>query len=406
MIGLRILPLILMMTMTVNSLSIYSPQDVVCPKNDANIEIYHDYDVNIEATTGILMEASTGLVIYEKDADKPLPPASITKVMTLLLAFEAIEKGKINLTDEVCISEYASSMGGSQVYLEPGEVQTVETLIKCIAISSANDASVALGEYIAGTEDAFVSLMNDKATELGMRNTTFKNCCGLDEDGHVTSARDIALMSKELINNYPQIHQYSTTWTDTITHTTKRGSTSFGLTNTNKLLKQYDWATGLKTGSTSNAGFCLSATASKNNIELIAVVMNCPSGKARVNDCIQLLNYGYSKVKCYTDNNPPQNEYIKIKGGKESMAHIVPQNDFSFVYLDNVDISQIERTIEKAEVLPAPLNKGDIVGRAIYTYDGVPLGSVELIVENDIFKANFSDYLSRMAKCFFMLAFN
>ncbi len=231
-------------------------------------------DLGLKTKSAILMEASTGTVLYEQNSDEQLPPASVTKVMTLLLIYEAVRDGKIKWDDKVTVSEHAASMGGSQVFLEVGETQTVADMTKCIAIASANDAAVAMAEYIGGSEEGFVDLMNARAKELGMENTMFKNACGLDTDGHVTTARDIAIMSRELITNFPDIEQYTTTWQDTITHTTRRGTTEFGLTNTNKLVRWYEGATGLKTGSTGNAKYCLSATANKNGMSLIAVIMS------------------------------------------------------------------------------------------------------------------------------------
>lgn len=212
--------------------------------------------------------------------------------MTLILIFDAIANGQISLNDTVTVSEYAASMGGSQVYLEPGETQTVETMIKCISIASANDACVAMSEFIAGSESEFVRMMNERAAGLGMEDTTFVNCCGLDTDGHITSAYDVALMSRELTSRYPEIHNYCTVWMENITHTTARGSSEFGLTNTNKLIRQYEYATGLKTGSTGLAKYCVSATAVKDGMELIAVVMAAPDYKVRFSDAATLLNYG------------------------------------------------------------------------------------------------------------------
>ena len=238
--------------------------------------------VQIAAPSAILMEASTGQVIYEKDADEKRSPASVTKVMTLILIFDALQSGKIQLTDEVVTSAHAKSMGGSQVFLEEGEKQTVETLIKCIVIASGNDASVAMAEYIAGSEDEFVRMMNERAAGLGMSNTHFVDCCGLTESpDHYTTARDIAIMSRELINKYPQIHSYSTIWMENITHVTKQGTKEFGLSNTNKLLKMATnfTVTGLKTGSTSIAKYCLSATAEKDGVRLIAAIMAAPDFK-------------------------------------------------------------------------------------------------------------------------------
>ena len=232
--------------------------------------------LQVSAPSAVLMEASTGQVIYEKGADEKRSPASVTKVMTLILIFDALAEGKIALTDEVVTSAYAKSMGGSQVFLEEGEVQTVETLIKCIVIASGNDASVAMAEYIAGTEGEFVRLMNERAAGLGMTGTHFVDCCGLtDSAEHVTTARDIAIMSRELINKYPEIHNYSTIWMENITHVTKQGAKEFGLSNTNKLLKMANnfTVTGLKTGSTSAAKYCLAATAQKDGVRLIASIM-------------------------------------------------------------------------------------------------------------------------------------
>jgi D-alanyl-D-alanine carboxypeptidase (penicillin-binding protein 5/6) len=233
--------------------------------------------VSVSAPSAILIEASTGQVIFEQNAGERRSPASITKIMTLLLTFEELGKGKISLGDTVSTSEYASSMGGSQVFLAANEVQTLDTMIKCIAVASANDASVAVAEYIAGSEDAFVTMMNRKAEDLGMANTHFEDCCGLsDSDNHYTSAKDVAIMSRELINHYPQVYNYAQIWMEDITHETSQGTAPFTLSNTNKLLKQYQWATGLKTGSTKNALFCLSATARRDDIDLIAVIMGAP----------------------------------------------------------------------------------------------------------------------------------
>ena len=261
--------------------------------------------VALSAPSALLMEASTGTIIYEKDAHSILHPASITKIMTLILIFDALDTQKISLDDVVTVSEHAASMGGSQVFLEPGETQTVDTLIKCISVASANDACVAMAEFIAGSEDAFVAQMNERAAGLGMKDTNFVNCCGLDVDNHMTSAYDVALMSRELITKYPQIHNYSTIWMENITHVTKKGSSEFGLTNTNKLIKQYAYATGLKTGSTGLAKYCVSATAEKDNIKLIAVIMAAPDYKVRFADASALLDYGFSVCRLYQDTTPP-----------------------------------------------------------------------------------------------------
>ena len=224
-------------------------------------------DLELASQEAVLMEASTGKILFEKASHEKRSPASVTKIMTVLLAFEALENGQIHLEDEVVTSAYAKSMGGSQVFLEEGEKQTVQTLLKCILVSSGNDASVALAEYIAGSEMEFVNKMNEKAKKLGMNDTHFVDCCGLtDSDDHYTSANDIALMSRELITRFPEVFDYTTIWMENITHVTQRGSSEFGLSNTNKLLRSYNGCNGLKKGSTSKALFCVSATALRNDI--------------------------------------------------------------------------------------------------------------------------------------------
>ena len=358
---------------------------------------------DISADSAILIEASTGQVIYEKNPDSPLRPASITKIMTLLLIFDALESGQIKMTDSVTVSEHAASMGGSQVFLEPGEVQTVETMIKCIAIASANDASVAMAEYISGSEDAFVAKMNERAKGLSMQNTHFVNCCGLDADGHLTTARDVSIMSRELIVKYPQIHEISTIWMDTITHITRRGEKEFTLTNTNKLLKQYEWATGLKTGSTSLAGFCLSATAKRNDIELISVVMAAKSGKQRVSDSIKLLNHGFSLCSLYVDTDMPGLNDIKIKGGIQKYISCNYKNDFSHMFTFDYDEGLIRKETEFIENLKAPIKEGEVVGQLTYFYNNEHIGSVDIISNDNIKKADFGDYLSLLSKNVFGL---
>lgn len=354
----------------------------------------------IEAPCAILTEASTGRVIYEKNADESLHPASITKIMTLLIIFDAIEDGSISPEDTVTVSEHAASMGGSQVFLEPGETQTVETMIKCIAIASANDACVAMAEHISGSEDAFVQSMNERAEALGMNNTHFVNCCGLDADGHMTTARDVAIMSRELITAHPAIHDYSCIWMDTITHVTRRGESEFVLNNTNKLLKQYEWATGLKTGSTSLAKFCLSATARRNDIELISVIMASPSGKTRVSDSIALLNYGYGICSLYHDNNMPSIDVIPIKGGIRSDISVEYSSQMNYLFTDKYDASLIESHAEYLEDLEAPVQKGDVIGQLTYTYDGKFMDSIDIIASESIKKAGYGDYINSLWQCF------
>lgn len=346
---------------------------------------------DVESPSVILMEASTGKTVYEKNADETLHPASITKIMTLILIFDALSENKITLDENVTVSEHAASMGGSQVFLEAGEKQTVNTMIKCISVASANDASVAMAEHIWGSEQTFVDKMNERAQGLGMSGTHFVNCCGLDTDGHMMTARDVAIMSRELITRYPQIHEYSGIWMDTITHSTRRGESEFGLSNTNKLIKQYEWATGLKTGSTGLAKCCLSATAEKDGIELIAVVMAAPNSKTRFKDAITLLNYGYDVVDIYRDNAWLSQEKIVVHGGKSDSVTCRKNNEFVYVFTEDTDTDRIKCTEEYADGLDAPVYEGDVVGQMVYELDGNILGTVDIVAADTVEKAGLGD---------------
>ena len=272
--------------------------------------------LSLNCRSAVLMEASTGEILYASNENEALPPASVTKVMTLLLVMEAIEEKKINYTDMVSASEHACSMGGSQIYLEAGEQMSVEDLLKSVVIASANDAAVTLAEYVAGTEEAFVEMMNKKAAELGMENTFFENTNGLDDttEKHLTSAKDIAIMSRELIK-YPKITEYSSIWMDTV----RNGE--FGLTNTNRLVRFYKGCTGLKTGSTSKAGFCISATAERDGLSLIAVIMGSPSRDERNAAAVNLLNYGFSNFTVFS-NTPQKAITISVIKGKAATPSI------------------------------------------------------------------------------------
>lgn len=346
---------------------------------------------DVESPSVILMEASTGKTVYEKNADETLHPASITKIMTLILIFDALSENKITLDENVTVSEHAASMGGSQVFLEAGEKQTVNTMIKCISVASANDASVAMAEHIWGSEQTFVDKMNERAQGLGMSGTHFVNCCGLDTDGHMMTARDVAIMSRELITRYPQIHEYSGIWMDTITHSTRRGESEFGLSNTNKLIKQYEWATGLKTGSTGLAKCCLSATAEKDGIELIAVVMAAPNSKTRFKDAISLLNYGYGVVDIYRDNAWLSQEKIVVHGGKSDSVTCRKNNEFVYVFTEDTDTGRIKCTEEYADGLDAPVYEGDVVGQMVYELDGNILGTIDIVAADTVEKAGLGD---------------
>lgn len=348
---------------------------------------------SITAPSAVLMEMSTGTVIFEKDPHAIRHPASITKIMTLILIFEAIEKGRIHLNDNVTVSEHASSMGGSQVFLETGETQTVETLIKCISIASANDACVTMAEFISGSEEAFVAEMNQKAKDLGMQNTTFVNCCGLDADGHTTTAYDVALMSRELTVRYPQIHDYCTIWMDTMTHVTAKGEKEFGLTNTNKLIRQYEYATGLKTGFTGIAKYCVSATAEKDGMKLIAVIMGAETIPDRTKDAITLLNYGFSKCQIYTDEHKETLPVIPVKRGAADAVSITFQNPYQYLNTNGADLNTIEKELSLPDFVSAPVKKGDKIGEAVYRLGTEKIGSVDIVAAEDITEAVFKDYL-------------
>ncbi|MBS5285087.1 MAG: D-alanyl-D-alanine carboxypeptidase [Clostridiales bacterium] len=358
--------------------------------------------LQVQAPSVLLMEASTGQVIYEKGADDQRSPASVTKVMTLILIFDALEEGKIRLTDEVVTSAKAKSMGGSQVFLEEGEVQTVETLIKCIVIASGNDASVAMAEYIGGTEEEFVRMMNERAAGLGMKNTHFVDCCGLTEDpAHLTTARDIALMSRELINRYPQIHNYSTIWMENITHVTKQGTKEFGLSNTNKLLKMganFN-VTGLKTGSTSLAKYCLSATAEKDGVRLIASIMAAPDYKARFADAQTLLNYGFASCRLYEDKTHLPLPQMPVTGGVEPEVSLKYSGPFSCLGLNGEDFSAVERKLSLSESMPAPIEPGQKAGVLEYSLNGKKLGQVDVLTAGSVRKAGYMDYLKQLTAC-------
>ena len=355
----------------------------------------------VEAPSYILMEASTGQIICEKDADQRRSPASITKIMTLLVIFDHLGTGRIRLDSEVMTSAYAKSMGGSQVFLEEGEIQTLETIIKCIAVASGNDASVAAAEFIAGSETEFVALMNQRAEDMGLTNTHFEDCCGLSEsDNHYTSAKDVALMSKELITKYPQVLDYTKIWMEDITHETRQGSSLFTLSSTNKLLKMYEWTTGLKTGSTSKALYCLSATASKDNIDLIGVVMGSPSNKTRFRDAMALLDYGYSVSALYEDPNTEKLPSLPVKGGVQDETALVYKEPFRYLDIKGSDLGKIEKTISLPESVEAPIKRGDALGEAVYTMDGKRIGSVSILSDLTVDKAGYKDYLIKVWKIF------
>jgi len=357
------------------------------------------------ARSYILMEQSSGQVLLERQSEEAFPPASITKVMTLLLINEAIDAGKINWDDRVTISEHAAHMGGSQVFMEPGEEQTVRDLVKCISIASANDAAVAMSEYIAGSEEQFVELMNKRAKELGMEHTVFKNACGLHVDGHVSCAKDIALMSRALLEEYPEMSKVLTTWMDSIIHRTRRGESEFGLSNTNKMIKWYNGLTGLKTGYTPEAKHCVSATATRDQMGLIAVIMGAADGKIRFQEAAQLLDYGFANYKVKVG---PQIGTIiaqqEIKKGTEKQIDVATAETKSFVVPKSSASSELTYELEYTTPLVAPISKGTTVGRIVYYLDGNEVGEGTLVSASDVDKATLKQMVPYMAKRFFKMA--
>lgn len=387
--GYRILAAVILIVVLV--------QSTVWAEETAQSTTINSSAVSLQTPSAILMEASTGTVLFEKNPDEMRSPASITKIMTLLLTFEALEKGRIKLEDEVSTSAYAKSMGGSQVFLDEGEVQTVDTLIKCIAVASGNDASVAIAEYIAGSEQEFVNMMNEKAAQLGMTNTHFLDCCGLSSDSaHHTTARDVAVMSRELITRYPEVYNYTRIWMEDITHVTSRGSQPFTLSSTNKLLKQYQWTTGLKTGSTNAAKYCFSATANRNGIDLIAVIMGAPDPKVRFSEAQVLLDYGFAVTRLYVDENKQMLGDIPVTGGKVDRLAVEPKGAFRYLDVTGADFNQIQKQYLFAETVTAPIERGTEVGYISYSLNGKELGRMPIIASEPVEKAYFVDHLRKL----------
>ena len=339
----------------------------------------------------ILMEASTGLVLYEENADEALPPASVTKIMTLLLVMEAVDDGRLGWEDMVTTSEYAASMGGSQVYLEPGEEMPVWEMVKCVVVASANDAAVALAEAIAGSEEAFVAMMNTRAAELGMTNTHFENTNGLDDDttNHVTSARDIAIMSRELIVKHPKILEFSSIWMDTI----RDGA--FGLTNTNRLIRFYRGANGLKTGSTAKAKFCISATAERDGMQLIAVIMAAPTRDERNEAAKRLLDYGFANWEIARFEPEPLDD-IQLLGGVYPTLPITCEGSQAVVKKGSAAklVSQLTLPV----TVSAPIAAGDEVGRLEYLLDGEVVASLAIVAAEDRERIGYGEVLSRFLR--------
>ena len=339
-------------------------------------------NLNLESASAILIEQTTGQVLYEHNCHEQLRPASVTKVMSILLIMEAIDSGKITLNDSIPCSENAASMGGSQIWLDPRETLTTDEMLKAICVASANDCVVAMAEYIAGSEEAFVQMMNDKAKSLGMNDTVFKNCHGLDEDGHVTSSYDISLMSRELLNNHPQITNYTTIWTDSL----RDGKSE--LTNTNKLIRSYKGATGLKTGSTGLALYNLSASATRDNLSLIAVIMKAPSTKVRFAEAQKLLDYGYNTFSF--NQFGKKDETVKSinvnKGSRTTVDAVLAENCGTLI--EKGKDKNVEQNLELDDNVTAPITTGQKLGKISFSLDGNLLSTVDIIAKNDVEKLN------------------
>lgn len=350
------------------------------------------FDVN--AKSAVLVDMATGEVLYAKNADAALPPASVTKIMTLLLFMEEVDAGNISLDEEISVSEYAASMGGSQVYLEPGETMKAEEMLKCVIIASANDAAVALAEKVAGSEEAFVARMNERAAELGMNNTHFENVTGLDDDveKHLTSAYDIALMSRELLG-HETITKYSTIWMDTI----RDGQ--FGLTNTNRLIRFYQGATGLKTGSTSKAGFCMSASAMRDGMHLIAVVMGAENRDIRNEAAKQLLDYGFANYSLFSSAGGDAGE-IPVDGGVSDFVKCTYPPCTRLLAKGKSKAVKTEFLLD--ETVAAPVAVGDRVGTVRYILDGEVIAEDPVTSAEDVARIGYFSLLWRMLGIFFL----
>lgn len=349
---------------------------------------------DLPCRSAILMDADTGEVLFEQSADEALPPASVTKVMTLLLVMEAIEAGRVRLDEQVRVSANAASMGGSQVFLEEGEQMCVEEMLKCVVIASANDCAVALAEHVAGSEESFVAAMNARAAELGMKNTHFENTNGLDDsvENHVTSARDIAIMSRELIT-HPKILEYSGIWMDTI----RNGA--FGLTNTNRLVRFYPGCTGLKTGSTARAGFCVSATAKREGVSLICVIMGADTRDVRNTSAAKLLDFGFAHYETF--HAEAGEREIRVTGAKETTLSVRWPAFGATVAKGSA--SRVTCKVDLPESVEAPVEQGEVLGHVIYELDGAELGRVEICAEQVVPKIEFWGLFYRLLSRIFLL---
>ncbi len=359
------------------------------------VNCFAEGEITVTSPSAVLIEQNTGRIIFEKDKDTRLPPASITKIMSLLLVMEAMEQGSFTKETVLTCSDTASKLGGSQIWLHPGEQMTVDDLLKAVFVVSANDATVLLAEAVAGSEESFVALMNEKAKALGLANTNFQNATGLDAPEHYSSAYDIAVMAKELMK-YPTVTDYTTIWMDSL-----RGGES-ELVNTNRLVRFYEGCTGLKTGTTATAGYCLCATANRGGLYLISVVLNSSSSADRFSDSQKLLNFGFANYGYIIKTPELTKNFIAVKKGVNEAVEIMPENDFSAL-IKKSDANKITSQIEIAENITAPMKKGSVVGKAEYFIDGESIGFVNIVTKEDCVSLNIVKAFSFIVKSLFSL---
>ena len=374
--------IITIILLNTSSMAIYTTLPVWSENGNTSEVNADSVSLELESESAILIEQTTGKILYEKNSHDKLRPASVTKIMSILLIMEALDRGDITLETQIPCSEKASSMGGSQIWLDPKESLSVHEMLKAICVVSANDCTYAMAEYLAGSEELFVQKMNERAKELGMNDTTFKNCHGIDEDGHLTSSYDISLMSRELLLKHPKITEYTTIWIDSL----RDGKSE--LVNTNKLIRTYEGATGLKTGSTSLALYNLSASATKNDLSLIAVVLRAPTPKVRFSEAKLLLDYGfntYTYKKIATKGEVIQN--VSVNKGTTSNINLILENDSGFL-VKKSNSSEITQDLILNENIEAPISAGEILGNIYYYNNNELISSINLVAENDISKKN------------------
>jgi len=384
---LKYLPLFLLLTFILSAVFPFN----TCSARSLPAQKIQENKISLDAKSAVLIEYQSGTVIYEHNSHEKLPPASVTKVMTMLLAMEAVDSGKISLGDKVTISDYACTMGGTQLFLAPGEIRTVEELLKGVSIESANDAAVALGEYLEGSEEMFVNRMNERAEELGMKDTHFSNCNGLPIDNHYTSAYDISIMSRELLK-HKKILDYSKIWMETISEGREK---PFTMVNKNRLVKFYDGCDGLKTGSTSEAKYCISATAVRNNMRLIAVIMASPTKDIRNREAGKLMDYGFARYEVVklADKGDIIGS-VRVLKGKDIAVKAVPKENFD-ILIEKGNKKEISKEIKINKEISAEVKKDDKLGEIVAIRDGVEIGRMDIVALDSVKSAGIGDMLGR-----------